>query len=410
MVRRRHVFYVEGYDPQGFDGYIALFQREFARFLKLWPLQATMSQPEVDRVAHTARWTMTAAAPNWRVDTGYEMMAWHDLPQADLAKPFPARLPGIVATYGSFLFTGALVRIFRASWRFGLFFLYPAIMMLLAVAVAAVVASVVTELLDGYGDGIARTAGAVAAVAVAVAAIPFLKHYFVLQLAQMWVFVHDQIKGRRPDFDRRVDEFATRIIARASAADTDEIVVVGHSCGGLVAMLAVARALERDPRLGDHGPKLVLMSLGSIMAAAALHPAGHEVRRAIERLANTPTIAWLKFQSRKDVINVFKFDPVAALDIPLRGPRHNPTVIAVRFADCLEPSTYLRFRNNFFRMHFQFIMANDRRAPYDYFLYLLGPAPLADWPAGQWDLLARFDGDAAFTTSPQSCAQTTAPA
>jgi pimeloyl-ACP methyl ester carboxylesterase len=410
MVRRRHVFYVEGYDPQGFDGYIALFRREFRRFLKLWPLQATMSEPAVDPAAHAARWTITAAAPNWRVETSYEMMAWHDLAQADLAKPFLARLPGIVATYGSFLLSGALFRIFHASWRFGLFFIYPAVMMLLTLAVAAVVASALTDLLAGYGSGIARTAGAAIGIAVAIAAIPVLKQYFVLQLAQMWVFVRDQIKGRRPDFDRRVDDFATRIIARAKADDTDEIVIVGHSCGGLVAMLAASRALEREPALGTHGPTIVLMSLGSIMPAAALHPAGREVRRAIERLANTPSIAWLKFQSRKDVINVFKFDPVAALDIPLRGPRHNPTVVAVRFADCLEPKTYLRFRNNFFRMHFQFIMANDRRASYDYFFYLLGPAPVTDWPSGEWNLLARFGADASFTTSPDFSAQTAGPA
>lgn len=410
MVRRRHVFYVEGYDPQGFDGYIALFRREFIRFLKLWPLQATMSEPDVDPAGHAARWTITAAAPNWRVETRYEMMAWHDLAQADLAKPFLARLPGIVTTYGSFLLSGALFRIFFASWRFGLFFVYPALMMLLTLGIAAVIASVVSELLAAYGGGVARTAGSAAAVAVAVAAIPILKQYFVLQLAQMWVFVRDQIKGRRPDFDRRVDEFADRIIARAKATDTDEIVIVGHSCGGLVAMLAVARALERDPRLGEHGPKIVLMSLGSIMPAAALHPAGHEVRKAIERLANTPSIAWLKFQSRKDVINVFKFDPVTALNTPLHGPRHNPTIVAVRFADCLEPQTYRRFRNNFFRMHFQFIMANDRRASYDYFLYLLGPVPVTDWPSGEWPLLGRFGADAGFTTSPDFSAQTAGPA
>lgn len=406
MVRRRHVFYVEGYDPQGFDGYIALFAREFRRFLKLWPLQATMSEPTVDPARHIAQWTIATSAPNWQVTTTYEMMAWHDLAQADLAKPLLARLPGIVATYSDFLASGALFRIFRASWRFGLFFLYPAVMMLLTLVAAAVVAFALSELLAGYGSGIAKTVGAAAAVAVAVAAIPVLKQYFVLQLAQMWVFVRNQIKGRRPDFDRRIQEFADRIVARAQAADADEIVIVGHSCGGMVAMLAAARALERNPALGERGPKIVLMSLGSIMPAAALHPASREVRRAIERLANAPSIAWLKFQSRKDVINVFRFDPVAALNIPLHGPRGNPTVVAVRFADCLEPATYRRFRNNFFRMHFQFIMANDRRAPYDYFLYLLGPVPLADWPSGERGLLARFRADASFTTSPESSAQT----
>src|SRR5690606_32937067 len=114
MVRRRHVFYVEGYDPQGFAGYIVLFRREFERFLKLWPLKAAMSEPQLDQAAHTARWSMSASAPNWQVAASYEMLAWHDLAEADLAKPLLTRLPGIVGAYGDFLVSGTLFRIFRA--------------------------------------------------------------------------------------------------------------------------------------------------------------------------------------------------------------------------------------------------------------------------------------------------------
>ena len=38
VIRRRHVIYVEGYDPQGAKGYYRLFDRSWARFLKVWPL------------------------------------------------------------------------------------------------------------------------------------------------------------------------------------------------------------------------------------------------------------------------------------------------------------------------------------------------------------------------------------
>jgi len=35
LVRRRHVLYVEGYDPQGAEGYHNLFSRSFRRFLNV---------------------------------------------------------------------------------------------------------------------------------------------------------------------------------------------------------------------------------------------------------------------------------------------------------------------------------------------------------------------------------------
>ena len=40
---------------------------------------------------------------------------------------------------------------------------------------------------------------------------------------------------------------------------------------------------------------------------------------------------------------------------------------------------YRRIRFHFFRLHFQFIMANDQRAPYDYFMLVGGPVPVVTW-------------------------------
>ena len=45
----------------------------------------------------------------------------------------------------------------------------------------------------------------------------------------------------------------------------------------------------------------------------------------------------------------------------------------VRFRDMLSPDFYRRIRFNFFRLHYQFIMANDQRAPYDYFMLAAVP-------------------------------------
>ena len=42
MIARRHVLYVEGYDPQGISGYARLFRRELTRTCKLWPIQSVV--------------------------------------------------------------------------------------------------------------------------------------------------------------------------------------------------------------------------------------------------------------------------------------------------------------------------------------------------------------------------------
>ena len=48
LIRRRHVVYVEGYDPQGADGYYELFTRSWKRFLKIWPIETRLGQLELD--------------------------------------------------------------------------------------------------------------------------------------------------------------------------------------------------------------------------------------------------------------------------------------------------------------------------------------------------------------------------
>ena len=48
LIRRRHVLYVEGYDPQGAEGYHNLFSRSFKRFLKIWPLKTSVGELQID--------------------------------------------------------------------------------------------------------------------------------------------------------------------------------------------------------------------------------------------------------------------------------------------------------------------------------------------------------------------------
>ena len=87
----------------------------------------------------------------------------------------------------------------------------------------------------------------------------------------------------------------------------------------------------------------------------------------VARLAVEPSVTWIDSQSRKDVMNFWDFDPVEGLGVRVDGRRCNPLIWKVRFRDMLSPQFYWRIRFNFFRLHYQFIMANDRRAPYDYF-------------------------------------------
>ena len=73
--------------------------------------------------------------------------------------------------------------------------------------------------------------------------------------------------------------------------------------------------------------------------------------------------------------------------------RCNPVLWQIRFRDMLSESFYLRIRGNFFRLHYQFIMAGDRRASYDYFMFVCGPVSVADWASRGREVLCAFSSE-----------------
>ncbi len=381
MIRRRHVFYVEGYDPQGAAGYYRLFRREHKRFLGVWPVESSLGELAIES-EDLAHWTIDTVGPNWRVATRYEFLRLEGLLGANLAQPIPRRLLLALRWMLDDLVTGTLFRIFGASWRFALHLIFPQVMLVVWVLLAAAGGALVARL-AGWAFGlhgiVAAAAGMIAAVAVFAALVPLAERMLVLRIANSWPHNRNFARGVPSGFDRSVELYAERIVAAARAGEADEIMVVGHSSGAVTSVAIVARALELDPGLGRHGPKVVYLTVGSLIPGFALHPAADRLRAAIRRVAAEPTVDWIDCTSRKDVMNFYLFDPAAAAGLPPGAERRNPRLVPVRFRDVLARETYSRLRLHFFRIHYQFIMANDRRAAYDYFMAVCGPVAASVW-------------------------------
>jgi len=396
LIRRRHVIYVEGYDPQGAEGYYNLFARGWKRFQTIWPVTARLGELTLDS-EDFAHWDVEASGPNWRVAARYDFLRQEQMIRANMAQPLWQQIPRALAWAADYLVSGALVRVLRASWEFGLVLIHFQMMLIwwlvLPAAGGWLVGSAAMRFLDlpalaGW------LAGAVAAVAIFLALRPLARRWFVIQINSHWPYLCAFARGEAGCFDHPIEAGARRLIAAARANDADEIVVVGHSGGGALAPAVITRALELDPEVGRRGPSVVLLTLGSIAPGAALHPKAESLRAVFARLAVEPSITWIDSQSRKDVMNFWDFDPVEGIGVHVGRERCNPMLWKVRYRDMLSPELYRRIHLNFFRLHYQFIMANDRRAPYDYFMLVCGPVPVAAWAANPRGVLAAFDADA----------------
>src|SRR5665811_2632537 len=93
-----------------------------------------------------------------------------------------------------------------------------------------------------------------------------------------------------------------------------------------------------------------------------------------------------------------KFHPIAPIaghGIDVGAARRNPTIVPVRFREIIKPEHYNLFRWKFFRVHFQFVMANERPHAYDFFMMVYGPIPFRERTACPEAALAVATGDAA---------------
>ena len=397
-VQHRHIIYVQGYDPRGLAQYYRMFRTELRKFGRLYQLSATISRPQTAPDGETASWTIETKAGDWQSHTNYDFLRFEDLIQRDLAAPIWNTVFQAVWIYWRLVFSGTIARFWKAHWRFATFITYPHVLLLAEALCCLGIAYAFTRGLDALG--IPGPLGIAAAAALFVALLgTVLKHtenqtyllYLLSDTIWTWEFSH----RARPEWDARIDRFARYLTEIARESDAEEIVIVGHSSGSFLGTEILARALKLDPSLGRHGPRIVLLTIGGNFPIVGFHAVSQDFRDHLRELAVEPSIDWIDCQSRKDVMNFYPFDPIAGHGIDVGPLRRNPTIVPVRFREIIKPKNYNVFRWQFFRVHFQFVMANERPHSYDFFMIVCGPVPLRERMAGPEAALAVATGDAA---------------
>ena len=233
MIGRRHIFYVEGYDPRGAEGYHRLFARELARFVKTWGVEANLSELVLDDddIAH---WSVATKAPNWQIFTRYEFVRFEHMVRGAAQRPILRQIPSTLHWIFDDLASGAFWRTIRAAWRFALH---------LMVVQSPLLGWLALTILAGCGAGFALAhatasvpAGVVAGTLVAAALFALLRplgdRSVLLQVANGWPLMRDFARCQPSGYDQPVEAFARKLVAAARAGEADEILIVGHSAGG----------------------------------------------------------------------------------------------------------------------------------------------------------------------------------
>lgn len=393
---RRLVLFLPGHDPTDMDYHHGRFANQAGRFAKLWSLDVEVSDRLDDGQQCYARWDVKSHGPNWSKNTDYRILRWEDIIVELDERPDPVRLWRGFGGLFDFLAGGAARRYFPANLRYGFFFFFPFVIVGLFVG-AGVLAG---ELVDWLATGLMpEPLPTLAGLAAGVATFFALFHrpgrdWRLHQALDDWDLARNYLHDRTPLLDRRLDEFADVLVTAIRSGAYDEVILVGHSLGATLMLGVLDRALDHEPALAAGPTRLAFLTCGATIPKLALHRKGEKVRRQAQRAADTPGLSWVEYQARHDSINFYRFHPVTLRDIEFDVTTDGPPVLRdANIKRMLTQEKLDKLRWHAMRIHYQFLLANEQKAPYDYFMFVLGPLPFAELSSRPEGPLGRFDAD-----------------
>lgn len=377
-VRRRHVLYIPGYDPRDPALYRRLAAYELRKFSRLWGVNVAVDREDVaEPSVPSLRWGARVSAGEAEVNVTYETLRWEDFVARDFAAPLPLTILRGFRTVWEALGRGFLWRVWRASPWCAVAWFYP-----MFITLAIIAASLALGLF--VGEVIARrefplvgvVVGATIGFGLPLAALTLLRRSgsFIVHLIDDGRSQRRYARRADKELDARVDAFAARIRAVVTAREADEVLVVGHSSGSFIAIDAIARAYEAEPDFA-RGANLSLLTVGASELLIAFQPGAGWFRERIRRLAVEPSLFWAEVVGAWDALNFPARDPVTELKLDVPADRPNPTFRLTYISKMLTEQSVRSLQKGYrvFRTHFQFIMANEVRGPYDYFSLVCGP-------------------------------------
>lgn len=373
-VRRRHVFFVSGFDPKGASYYHGLYAAQ-ARL-----------QGEVTGVTYAVgartrcpngntQWTVDAVSAQGATRTTYEYVRWDDIVRSRWPRGALGVLAGSARAYASAIASGpALVKVWKAAPKTLFSLAYPALFwlaVLLVAVLAGLVVAAVARALFGLGGAWPLLAAAVATAGVLVAALRWERRLHTSWLLRIYQFAADWAAGRIEALPPRLDRLADDVRRRLEDPEVDEVLVVGFSVGSMLAVSAAARLAP-----GQHG-KLSLLTLGHCIPLLGLMPRATSFRAELARLGELPALTWADFSSPTDWGSFALVDPVPLCLGSGAASLRGPVLASPRFHTLFQPDAYAQIRGDKRRMHLQYLMAAPLPGSYDYFALTAGPVRLA---------------------------------
>lgn len=379
-IKKRCLFYLSGFDPRGGRHYYSLYKNE----AKLRP-EGSKSTIEVG-VRHADKdnlcWKVIGTANDQCTHTEFKFMAWDKI----IRKHWPTgRLRSWLVyakTSPAYLRSG----FFQKAWLLsrpaaGLLFFPNALIILTLLAM--VLSTILTFKLaseSGLSIWLATAISLAPAWALWRSAHWYEDSRDLGWTMRSYAFTAMQSKGQVPELEKRLNEFAQQLVSQVKKNEDDEILLIGHSSGAIMAISVLARAVALYPGLMGHKAEISLLTLGQCLPMLGLLPDSKVFRSELHTLAHAKDLFWVDISAPLDRCCVAMVNPYSSCGVDSAPEGQGSQFLAVNplFHELFAAQSYRDLKKNAFQLHFQYLKAPPALGDYDYFEISAGSLSLRE--------------------------------
>lgn len=363
-----------GFDPRGTAYYHAQLRRE-ARISKRRGF-STLGVGKLDPLEEFSESCPCDLPPDSALkELDYELLSITDIVSSYFGQSTIKGLQQATYMLWIMLVKGFIINGLRKSLHFSLFTLYPISLVSLNLIAAIAGGYLITQVAPAqYGPVVGGLSGLIIFYLGSHILQWLESRLYTFYLLGDFLFSYRLISNKEHRVNERLKIFTQRILSvLAHCGKDEEVLIVGHSSGALLATLLAAKVIRgTKPELHN---QLALLTMGSQTALSFFSDAD-KLREDIRTLGATRNFSWRDIFAPQDPISSGRFDPFVKLTLSRPTPC-SYSLHSARFKEALSEQTYQRIKYNFFRIHMQYLKASETGKGFNYFMILENPLRLS---------------------------------
>lgn len=368
----KRIYYISGFDPRGARFYHQLFRDESKKSEQTSGATISTGKRKVlDQ--HITQWQVDSTWDGVPYKVDYRFMAWDDV----IKHYWISNIWMLILKSIPMYFNHLKIRLFPKFKKAGrgpyICIIYPLVFVSLT--------TLATALIGFFLFVFAFKLSEITFLSIAISALGmYLFVKSAIRMGEKWnvwwilrtyFFLSLWIQRPLPELESKLKAFAERIVQDQKESAVDEVVIVGHCFGSMLAVQVMANILSLNH--DELKNKLNVMTLGQCIPYLSYAPAASHFREKLEAFANNKHYPWFDMGARADPLCFQQVNPAIAEGVNLSSDKV-PYQFVVKPYEMFSDGKYKELKRNKMRIHFQYLMAADIKTDFDYFEIVTGPS------------------------------------